>query len=342
MEFTTLEQSKTEQWDNYVHATPGSSIYHLSAWSPLIKKLFGHDSYQIAAIEDEEICGILPIVRLKSSLFGDFMVSMPYFNYGGAIGNSRQTEQGLMTYASELGNQLKVSHIEFRDTQEHSGLAVKHDKISMLLKLPSSEDDLWKSFPPKLRSQIRRPLKEGIEVTIGDLELVEDFYRVFSRNMRDLGTPVYPIQFFREIITAFKRHAKIVVVYHDQQPVSAAFLIGFKGVLEIPWASSLREYNRISVNMAMYWESLQYAIANGYHTFDFGRCSKGSGTYKFKKQWGAIEKQLFWHYWLQDEKGSPPALNPNNPKFQLAIRAWKRLPVPLANYIGPMIVKNLP
>ncbi len=342
MEFTSLDKVSNEQWDRYASGSSRSSIYHLSPWSRLIKKLFGHESHYIAALENGTICGILPLVRLKSVIFGDFMISMPYFNYGGAIGNSKEIEEGLMDYAREMGRELKLDHIEFRDLRERSDIPVRTDKVCMHLKLPGSEDELWRSFPSKLRSQVRRPKKEGVETVVGSDELVDDFFQIFSRNMRDLGTPVYPIGFFREIISTFREHVAIVVVYHHHRPVAGAFLIGFKGMLEIPWASSLREYNRISVNMALYWKVLRYAIENGYHTFDFGRSTKGSGTYKFKKQWGAVEKQLYWYYWINGEAGTLPELNPRNPKYQLAIQAWKRLPVPVANYLGPMIVKNLP
>jgi serine/alanine adding enzyme len=124
-------------------------------------------------------------------------------------------------------------------------------------------------------------------------------------------------------------------------PAAAAFLLQGPQRMEIPWASSLRTYNRIGVNMLLYWEALKFSIARGCRVFDFGRSSIGSGTYRFKQQWGAQPRQLYWHYWLRTGN-QPPALNPDNPRFRLAIRMWQRLPLAIANRLGPPIVRNLP
>ncbi|MDX1812437.1 MAG: FemAB family PEP-CTERM system-associated protein [Gammaproteobacteria bacterium] len=341
MKILELSPSYYQKWDDFVQNHPNSSIYHLHEWSSLIEGLFGHKPHFLFTENNDEISGILPLIRLKSRLFGDFMTSVPYFNYGGALGKDLHTEKLLMESAGELAESLGVSHIEFRDVKTHENFPVKLDKITMELKLPDSPEELWKQFKPKLRAQIRRPEKAGAITKTGQLDLLDDFYSVFTRNMRDLGTPVYPKSFFRAILDTFPENTQIIMVYHEKTPTAAGFLIGFKDKLEIPWASSLRDYNKISVNMALYWRVLQYAIENRYKVFDFGRSSKDSGTYKFKKQWGAQEKQLYWHYWLKNG-GELPALNPNNPKYQLAISTWKKRPLPVANWLGPKIVKNLP
>ncbi len=330
-----------QKWDDYVNKHPNSSIYHLSSWAELITNLFGHKTYFLYSHEDMKINGLLPLIQIKSLLFGNFLTSVPYFNYGGVISDNIETETKLLKHAANLANEIGINHIEYRDTQPRDGMPSKADKITMLLPLAESHDDQWSAFTSKLRAQIRRPTKEGIEIRSGSHEQLDDFYSVFAHNMRDLGTPVYPKQFFKEILDRFKKYCHIIVIRHQNQPVAAGFLIGFKHQLEIPWASSLREYNRISPNMALYWECLKYAIDQGYKSFDFGRCSKGSGTYRFKKQWGAQEKPFYWHYWLKNG-GTLPELNPNNPKYQLAIRAWQKLPIPIANFLGPKIVKNIP
>ena len=159
--------------------------------------------------------------------------------------------------------------------------------------------------------------------------------------MRDLGTPVYGMSFFREILQCFSEQSNIIVVHLERRPVAAAFLLGHKDTLEIPWASTLRNVNHLSINMLLYWEVLKFAIENKYKYFDFGRSSKESGTYRFKQQWGAKPKQLFWHYWLY-ENTELPQLNPKNPKYSLLIAVWKKLPVNVTKVIGPRIVKNLP
>ena len=338
-----LEPGKEQLWDAFVDTRPEASLYHRSPWRKLIQDLFGHDTlYLYATNAAGDWVGILPLVRLRSRLFGDYKVSMPYVNYGGALGLTPEIETALMQEAGQSGQIAGVSHIEFRDTVGRAGVwKIRTDKVVMELNLPASPDELWNGFSPKLRAQIRRPQREQTEVLHGGVELLSQFYEVFARNMRDLGTPVYGQAFFAAIMTAFPAAAHIVIVRHGQQPVAAAFLLGHRDRMEIPWASSLREYNQLGVNMLLYWEALQRAIAGGYKIFDFGRSSIDSGTYRFKKQWGAQPRQLYWHYWLASGQDLPE-LTPSSPKYRLAIRAWKRLPLFLANRLGPHIVKNLP
>lgn len=330
-------------WDAYVASQPRASLYHRSEWIELVERLFGHESYAWCARQDGRIVGILPLVRLRSRLFGDFMVSQPYVNYGGALGDDSKIEAQLMAAAAEAAAAAGVSHIEFRDSIPRQGdWSVRTDKVAMQLELPDLPEQLWKAIGSKVRAQVRRPLKEeGIEAVTGGAELLESFYAVFSRNMRDLGTPVYPRQLFERIVQAFPKHVKIVLLRYQGQPVAAGFLLQYRDRMEIPWASSLQEYNRLGINMLMYWHAIETAIAAGCRVFDFGRSSLDSGTYRFKKQWGAEPQQQYWHYWLAD--GQPmPDLTPANAKYQLAIRAWQRLPLPVANLLGPRLVRNLP
>ena len=330
-------------WDAYVAQTKTCSLYHGSATPMMIKQLFGHDYYCFSAKDESgKVIGVLPLIHIQSWLFGNYMVSLPYFNYGGAVAVDKRVEQALMESAIERGKSLNVSHIEFRDTNEReSTLPARLDKVAMILDLPDDPDVLWKAIGAKRRSQIKRPIREGVELLTGKAELLDQFYDVFSRNMRDLGTPVYGKSFFQEIIERFSENVHIIVVRHQGKPVATAFLLGYEGQMEIPWASTLREVNKIGVNMFLYWEVLKYSIEQGFSTFDFGRSSVDSGTFRFKKQWGAKPKQLYWHYWLRDG-GEPPQLNPNNPKYQLAIKIWQKLPLALTKVLGPMLVKNLP
>lgn len=339
-----IDPSDTVAWDVFVNNFKDSSIYHLSSWRYLIKTVFGHDSYYLCKKNDlGHITAVLPLIHLKSPLFGNFLVSMPYFNYGGCLADEVSDRVLMHERAIEIAKNISASHIEFRDVGNIGVLDMPEriDKVSMRLELPDGVDKLWSALGSKLRSQIKRPLRENPVVKTGGVDLLNDFYKVFSRNMRDLGTPVYSKEFFRKILEAFEEHCHLVVVFKDNSPVAAGFLIGYKGMMEIPWASSLREFNKYGFNMLMYWESLKLSIEQSYQVFDFGRSSKGSGTYRFKKQWGAYPVQMNWHYWKKDG-GGIPMLNPSNPKYKLAINMWKKLPVPIANQIGPFIVKNLP
>lgn len=339
-----VELSDGIAWDAYVLQHPHATVCHLYRWKNVIEESFQNRCFYFAAKGNGRILGVLPTVQLKSHLFGNFMISVPYLNYGGALSNDPSITCALKAHANDVAGQLGCSHLEYRDSDPDANVDdnVRTDKISMLLDLPGDSDTLWQGFTAKLRAQIRRPLKEqGVTVKTGARELLDDYYQVFSQNMRDLGTPVYAKEFFTSILRNFPERTAIIVVYHNEVATAAAFLLTHNGKMDIPWASSLRKYNRISVNMLLYWEVLKYAIQSDCHTFDFGRCSKGAGTYKFKKQWGASEKQLYWYYWLNDAE-EIPHINPNNPKYKLVISMWQKLPLVIANRLGPKLVKYLP
>jgi len=330
-------------WDAFVDAHPRGSLYHRTVWRQLIADVFGHETrYLSARRPGAQIVGALPLVRLRSRLFGDFLVSMPYFNYGGAIAISPEIEEALMARASELARNLGCGHVEFRDTApRNESWPFRTDKLLMELPLPQSEDALWSSLNSKVRTQIRYTAKAQPQVLFGGEELLSDFYHVLSHNMRDLGTPVYSYDFFQAILARFPGSASIAVVKLQNQTAAAAFLIGYRDRLEVPWGASLKEYNRFKIYTYFTWEILKHAIARGCAVYDFGRSTAGSGPHQFKKKWGAAERQLYWHYWLPDG-GVVPQLNPDNPKYRLAIRVWQHLPVWLANRLGPPIVQNLP
>jgi FemAB-related protein (PEP-CTERM system-associated) len=337
-----LGDEAAAEWDAYAMSAPGASFYHRYRWRNVIRDVFDRDTFYFAARQGGRLCGVLPVVRLKSRFFGDFLISMPYLNYGGVVGDSAEIEQQLIARGSQLAQELGVAHLELRHRQPKSeSLPVRTDKVTMLLDLPASAEALMKTLPSKLRSQVKRPQKEGAVAEHGGAELLNDFYAVFAENMRDLGTPVYPRRFFAAMLSAFPLETRIFVVRLAGAPVAAGFVIGDRGVLEIPWASSLRRANGVGVNMLLYWSMLEFACERGYATFDFGRCTVDSGTYRFKKQWGAQASQLYWHYWMR-EAGEPPRLNHSNPKYEAAVAAWRRLPLAVANRLGPLLIRNLP
>lgn len=329
-------------WNNYVSNNPKASLYHQYNWKTVIEKSFGHQSHYFAAYDNRSIVGILPTTRLTSRLFGDFGVSVPYFNYGGVLANSSAIADKLLDAASGFYRTEGSSHLEVRSTNPTlSSWPNTTDKVSMIRPLPSTTEQLDKELGTKIRAQIRRAQRENTEVAIGGRDLLDEFYCVFARNMRDLGTPVYSKTFFAHILEQYPDQANVVTIKLNQRPVAAAFLLGHRDMLEIPWASTLKEANPLSVNMQLYWEVLSLAVRKGYAYFDFGRSTKEANTYRFKKQWGAKPIQHHWYYWLKEEK-ELPKLKPDNPKFQLAIALWRKMPIWLTKVIGPPIVKNLP
>lgn len=330
-------------WDKYVLESQSATGYHLIAWRHVVARAFGHDTiYLMARDAQGEVRGVLPLVTLSSRLFGRFMVSMPFLNYGGVAAQDRQTTCALLEAAVREAGHQGAKHLELRQAATLPiDWACKDHKVSMRLDLPKNFDILMKVFPSKLRSQIRRPQKEGMIARIGGVELLDDFYRVFSRNMRDLGTPVYGKTFFRLVLDTFPKEAAICAVSWNHRPVAAGLVYTFRDMMEIPWASSDHRYDRMAPNMLLYSAVLEYACQHGCRVFDFGRSTVDSGTYRFKAQWGAKPVPLHWYYWLK-EGGPLPELNPANPRYRVAIGLWRKLPLALTNLLGPRIVKYLP
>jgi serine/alanine adding enzyme len=330
-------------WDRYVLSHSCATGYHLMAWRRVIEDAFGHPTfYFMATDEDGAVRGVLPLAFLSSRVFGRLLVSMPYVNYGGLLADTVEARDALLKAAIGLAKEQRAAHIELRQPGAlDTDWPVKQHKVSMRLELPQHFERLRERFPSKLRSQIRRAEKAGMIVKAGREELLDDFYRLFARNMRDLGTPVYARGVFAAILRACPDETRICVVSMAGQPMAAGFLHGFRGVLEIPWASADRRHKHLAANMLLYSGALEYACRQGYRVFDFGRSTPGGGTYHFKEQWGARPVPLQWYYWLSNG-GALPELSPQNPKFKLAIEVWKRLPVLVTRMIGPAIVRNIP
>lgn len=329
--------------DAFLRRNASASAYHDYRWTAVVERSFGHGCHYLVAEErDGAICGALPLVHLKSRFFGNFLVSMPYFNYGGVCASDPAVRDALIDESIRTAERVGARHIEYRqESPLGNGFPAKTRKVSMRLTLPGSAEELWKAFPSKLRSQVRRPQKEGMEVRVGQQDELENFYTVFSINMRDLGTPVYPKRFFRNILDLFPESAWICTVSRGGTPLASGFLVGFRDRLELPWASSIRRYNRLGPNMLLYWSCLEFACRNGFRIFDFGRSTAGGNTHRFKEQWGAQPSSMYWHYWMADG-GELPEIAPDNPKYRLAIGIWKRLPVPLTRLLGPRLVRNIP
>ncbi len=334
-----------DAWNRYVDSNTAACIHHRAEWRDILKQTYGHESIYLCAHDhSKKIVGILPLVQIKSRLFGNQLVSMPFFQRGGALADTAEIEQALIQKAITHGKKLGVDHIEYRDdiSREYLSdkLSVQTHKVNMVLSLPETREDLWQGFTAKLRAQIRRPQREEVETCIGSSELLNDFYHVYSRNMRDLGSPVQSKELIRNSLDIFPENSWLVVIKYKQRPVAAAFLLAFGDTMEIPLASTVRDVNHLSMNMLLYWEVLSLAIEKNYSRFDFGRSSKDAGTYRFKQQWGAKPKQLYWHYWLGQAE-TPPSLNPSSPKYALVIATWKRLPVWFTRWLGPKLVKNI-
>ena len=270
------------------------------AWLGVLRSAFQHDVYALEAVEGERTCGFLPLAFVRSLLFGRFLVSLPYLNTNGVVAEGDAPRRRLIDRAVRLADELRVRYLELRHEQraEHPALnGSLASKAHMRLPLPSFPGPLWEGLPAKVRNQVRKGEKSGLTVARGGEELLPEFYSVFSRNMRDLGTPVYGVGLFAAALRQFPGDAELFVVRADRIPVAAALLLHGRGVAEVPSASSLRQYNGTCANMLLYWKLLERAVERGQEVFDFGRSTIDGPTYRFKKQWGARPAPAVWQYY---------------------------------------------
>ncbi|HEY1379582.1 MAG TPA: FemAB family XrtA/PEP-CTERM system-associated protein [Gemmataceae bacterium] len=312
-------------------------------WLPVLEQGLGHTPFALEAVRGGRTVGVMGLAFVRSVLFGRFLVSLPYLNTGGAVAADGRAAAALTDRAVELAEQLKVRYLELRHEWALDHPALGHsrtDKVHMRLELPATAGALWDQVNAKVRNQVRKGQKGGFTVHWGGAELLGEFYDVFSRNMRDLGTPAFGRRLFAAVLRQFPGQAELCVVRDGTQPAAAALLLHGTGVTEVPSASSLRSYNPKCVNMLMYWSLLERAVGRGQEVFDFGRSSEGGPTYQFKKQWGAAPCPAEWQYYLR--RGTAADMRPDNPRFGLMIRTWRRLPLWLTRAVGPRIVRGIP
>jgi serine/alanine adding enzyme len=336
-------QSDVRTWNAFVASVPNATAYHQFEWKSVLEKSFGHKCYYLAAMDESgRYRGILPLVHMRSRLFGNFLVSLPFLNYGGLLAQCSKATAVLLAEAERLRRSTGATHVELRHiVSSLDGLPTKQHKVTMILQLESDASGQWQKFNAKLRNQIRKEQKSHLTCQIVRLELLDAFYDVFARNMRDLGTPVYAKIFFRNILEAFPDTTNVLAVFHNDRVIAAGIAYWFRTVLEVPWASSVGDYKHLCPNNMLYWEAIRFALDRSLTKLDFGRSTPNEGTYRFKQQWGAVPVQLNWQY-LKDEIEDLPDLSPTNSKYRAAIRVWQRLPISVTRILGPRIVRSIP
>ncbi|MFW5908254.1 MAG: GNAT family N-acetyltransferase [Desulfosalsimonas sp.] len=361
------EDEDKELWDNYVTSHQNTVAYHLFAWKQSVEEAYGFDCPYFVAEKQGKVCGILPLVHVAAPLGRGQLVSLPFCDVGGIPADSPGISESLFSHACNYAAVNRVSKIEIRhfpnivfsDTDRNrkkdhksSSKAPGRDisgngKVRMLLDLPESSDALLVSFKSKLRSQVKKPAREGLFVRIGGRELLPDFYHVFAENMRELGSPVHSKKWLDSILRNYGSQAKCGMVYlPDQRPAAGGIILCHNRIVSIPWASSMPHLNHYSPNMLLYWSFLEYAADNGYQYFDFGRSTPGEGTYKFKAQWGAKPQQLFWERWKingktvsEDTMGA--VSNANGKSRAVAEKMIRKTPLPVATFLGSRIRKYI-
>lgn len=321
---------------------------HDPSWLDILRDGLRHDTAALVDEQQGEVVGYLPLSLTRSPLFGRHLVSLPYLNRAGVVARDDATAAGLIQAATILADQRRVRYLELR----HHGQSIRHEalghtrdaKVRMVLPLPGDDATLWSSLKPKVRNQVRKGEKHDLSVRFGGRELLDGFYSVFATTMRDLGTPVYPKRLFAAILHHLPQKAELALVTVEGAAIAGALLVhdntAERRETQVPSACCLRAFNPTCANMWMYHQLLERAIARSSTAFDFGRSSVGSGTYRFKQQWGAKPHATPWQVYLRS--GELDAARPENPANRRKVEAWKKLPVWTTKLIGPAIVRGIP
>ena len=324
-------------WDAYVYRYPQSGHCHLAGWRQVIERSYGHRSFYLWARESGETKGILPLIQMGGFFFSRSLVSMPFLDDGGICANDDRVGAALYQKAAQLCEEYKVDILDLRHRQKNAlDLPLLGAKTTLVLKLNSDPDRMWKGFDAKLRNQVRKAQKSDLVASWCGIEGLSDFYEVFAVNMRDLGSPVHSRKFFAAIFEEFSDSVKLMLVCKDKTTIGGAICFFFRETMLVPWASSRREYFSLCPNNLLYWEMIRWGCEHGYQRFDFGRSSPGSGTYNFKKQWGTQEEPLHWQC-LNRKKSRSSLVHADDPKYQWMIRTWQHLPISMTKLIGPFV-----
>lgn len=337
-------------WDAYVAQHRDATGCHLWDWQHVFTRAFGHECLYLVAHRGlgapspsaSPIAGVLPLVFFNSRLFGRFLVSLPFLNSGGVLADDADAAARLLEHASECARTRHATHIELRHRgRQFPTLPHKEHKVAMALPLASSEDRAWAGLDRKVRNQIRKAERSELTAHIGGRELLAAFYDVYAERMRDLGTPVYSRGFFEQVCARFPDRTRVFLIRHHSGSAAAGISFAHRGRIEVPWAASRRLHRHRCPNNLLYWTIIRHAIAHRFDTLDFGRSTRGEGTYEFKRQWGASEEPLYWEYQLLGH-APLPNLSPTNASFKPAIAMWKHLPIAATRLIGPPIVRSIP
>lgn len=329
------------EWNAFLERN-GGSFYHMSQWKDVNTASFGHKTFELTARDGDTIVGVLPLVLVESRLFGRILCSVPFVNFGGPISSSDGVKAALVRAAAKLADELKVDYLELRSTQQlATDLPVSLRKISMTVELAPDPETLWASYTSKHRKNVKRAYKHGLEVTVGGIELLSEFYAVMEESWHMLGTPMYDRAYFKRVLKTFPDNTRVFACRRGQEPVAVALTGYFNGVVEGLWAGGRPLARELDANYVLYWEMIKDSCTRGFRSFHLGRSTADSGGEEFKRRWNANTEQLYWYFHVPGG-GPMPGLNVDNPKYRLAIKTWRRLPVWLIRPIGARLAPYIP
>jgi FemAB-related protein (PEP-CTERM system-associated) len=339
LEIGEAGEAEAAQWDAFVRAHPAGTFFHLSGWRRALESGLGHRSHYLRARVGGELVGVLPLGRVRSFLFGDSLASIPFGVYGGVLAKSEDAARTLEDAACELAERLRVDYLEMRNlARRREDWPEKTLYVTFRRTISPNDEENMKAIPQKQRAMVRKGVKGGL-VSRVDRDL-ETFYRLYSESVRNLGTPVFPKRYFRELMSVFGEDCETLVVYHGERPLAAVMSFYFRDEVLPFYGGGSHEARDLRANDFMYWELMRRAAARGLRTFDFGRSKRDSGSYHFKRHWGFEEQPLHYEYRLVRARAVPD-VSPVNPRYAFAIALWRRLPLRLTQSVGPLVARYL-
>ncbi|MCX6135479.1 MAG: GNAT family N-acetyltransferase [Ignavibacteriales bacterium] len=340
IEVQDVPEARIKEWNDFVFSHPDATYVHQYGWAAAIGRSYGFRVFHLAATKGERIIAVLPAVAIKRPFASPSAICLPFSGYAGPL---LAPDYDVYTVLSIFQRYLQIEGIPRLELWQPCGEeAAFGEECTLKLRLPDSAEKLWRSFDSKVRNLIRKGERSGVTLQWG-IEQLDDFYEVYSQNMSRLGTPVHSRFFFSEICSNLEQGIDVLTVRKDRHAIAAMVVAKFQRKLADPWASSLHQFNHLSPNMLLYWEVLRYGCENGYEEFDFGRSRKGSGTFSFKKQWGAVPFSLeVIRVTAQGASRTDAAQIYRGKAARAFSAAWMLLPLPIAGWLGPKLRKFLP
>ena len=327
------------RWDAFVGAAEGATFFHRAAWHDIIADELGHRAHYLFAERDGAISGILPLVEIRSRLFGHALISTPFCVYGGVVATDADSEARLTESAAALADELRVDYLELRNCEPRAtDWPVKDLYVGFRKPISEDHDANLKAIPRKQRAMVRKGIAAGLEAHAGSD--VDAFYRVYAESVRNLGTPVLPRRWYARLQQTFGEDCEVTVVTHEGKPMAAVMSFYFRDEVHPYYGGSVWQGRDLAANDFMYWSVMQRAAERGARLFDFGRSKQDTGSYHFKKHWGFEPEPLPYAYHLVGAKGIPN-VSPTNRKYSLFIKGWQRLPLPIATALGPWLARDL-
>ncbi len=326
-------------WDAFVRAQPQGTFFHLSGWAGVIERSFGHRSHYLLAERDGRLEGLLPLVHQRSMLFGNALISIPFGVYGGVIAHSDEAARALVDAACALARDLGVDYLELRNREARDLDWPKRDLYVTFRKPiePTEEANLL-AIPRKQRAVVRKGIEAGLN---GEIDAgTERLYAAYSESVRNLGTPVFSQRYFRELRAAFGEDCEVLTIPWQGRPVASVMSFYFRDEVLPYYGGGTAEARACKANDFLYWDLMRRACARGLRVFDYGRSKRGTGSHDFKEHWGFKPEPLHYQYYLVRAR-ELPNLSPTNPRYQMFIRAWRRLPLPVARAVGPFLARSL-